>query len=75
VGETFSVTNNGTGNLMVGLAKTAKDEVEVWYVILPGETLSNINYNVLGNVTYPFVMVQNASLTLSGNITFTINGI
>jgi hypothetical protein len=75
VGETVTIKNNGTGNLMVGLALTATSEVLIWYVILPGETVTNINYNLLGNVTYPFVMVQNASLTLSGNITFTINGI
>ncbi len=73
IGETITMKNNGTTDLWVGFAETVKDGVKAWYLLPAGETVTAINYNVLGDVTFKFVMVKNSDLTTSGDITFSIN--
>jgi hypothetical protein len=75
VGETFTAKNNGTVDLLIGLALTATDPVLVWYLLPAGQTVTDIAYSLLGNPTYKFVMTKNANLTTAGDLTFTVNGI
>ncbi len=75
LGETVTITNNGSIGLWVGLAATAKSTVLVWYFIPADTTVTNIAYTLLGNPADKFVMVKNADLTTAGDLTFTINGI
>lgn len=71
IGETVLMTNNGTVDLKIGLARNTKTAVAVWYTLPAGKTVT-INPDELGDVTLKYVMVKNEDLVTTGDITFTI---
>ncbi len=71
-GEKVTITNNKKVDLWVGLARDAKTNDIVWYLIKGGDT-ANIDAELLGDLRYKYVMCLNKSGKVSGNITFVIH--
>jgi len=72
-GETFSMTNNLTVDLLVALTRNAKTEPEEWYLLPAGEMVTNQLPSILGNTAFKYIMVKNQDIEEKGDITFVIN--
>jgi len=73
IGETITMINNLTVDLKIGLAQKANSTSIVWYTLAAGATLRDANPNILGNIAFKYIMVENDDLTTRGDITFIIN--
>ena len=71
-GEMVTMTNNKLVPLKVGLAKDTKSKDIVWFILLPGKTVT-LNPMFLGNIKFNYVMCMNEDMNDSGNITFVIH--
>ena len=71
-GDTVTMENLSTVDLLVAITQTAKSEPTLWY-LLPAGAIVTLNPSVLGNIAYKFVMVKNDDFNTTGDIKFTIH--
>ena len=71
-GDTVTMENLGTVDLLVAITQTAKWEPTAWY-LLPAGAIVTISPSLLGSTAYKFVMVKNDDFNTTGDMKFTIH--